>query len=268
MRRTLSTLAALVAIAVTAGCGSSPDTPGPASPNEAAGFPVTVGQLTLDKRPERIVSLSPTATEMLFAIDAGPQVVAVDDNSTFPADAPKTDLSAYQPNVEAIAKHQPDLVVVSDDTEGIVGQLTTLSIPVFVAPAAITLDDSYQQIRDLGTLTGHVDAADALAQQMSDDIGKLVADLPQRATPLTYYYELDPTFYSVTSKTFIGTLFTNAGLANIADATRRRQRLPAAVGRGDRPGQPGPDLPGRHEVLWSVAGDRRRAGRLGRASRP
>jgi iron complex transport system substrate-binding protein len=220
MKRTLNALAAAAALVLAvAGCGSTNDTPPPAGPAESAGFPVTVGDLTLEKKPERIVSLSPTGTEMLFAIDAGQQVIAVDDNSTFPGNAPKTDLSAYQPNAEAIASHQPDLVVLSNDADGIVAQLATLSIPTFVAPAATTLDDSYQQIRDLGKLTGHGAEADALAQQMREDIAKLVADLPDRTTPLTYYYELDPTFYSVTSKTFIGTLFTNAGLQNIADAT-------------------------------------------------
>ena len=220
MKRTLNALAAAAALALAvAGCGSTNEAPPPAGPAESAAFPVTVGNLTLEKKPERIVSLSPTGTEMLFAIDAGQQVIAVDDNSTFPANAPKTDLSAYQPNAEAIANHQPDLVVLSNDTDGIVAQLATLSIPTFVAPAATTLDDSYQQIRDLGKLTGHGAEADALAQQMREDIAKLVADLPDRTTPLNYYYELDPTFYSVTSKTFIGTLFSNAGLQNIADAT-------------------------------------------------
>ena len=53
--------------------------------------------------PQKIISLSPTATEMLFAIGAGRQVIAVDDQSSFPERAPRTDLSGYTPNVEAIA---------------------------------------------------------------------------------------------------------------------------------------------------------------------
>src|SRR5712691_134819 len=66
--------------------------------------------------PSRIVSLSPTATEDLFAIGAGKQVVAVDSYSTYPASAPHTKLSAYTPNAEAVAAYKPDLVVISFDS--------------------------------------------------------------------------------------------------------------------------------------------------------
>ena len=161
--------------------------------------------------------LSPTATEMLFAIGAGPQVTAVDDQSNYPADVPKTDLSAFQPNAEAIAGKNPDLVVLSDDRNKIVEQLGKLKIPVYQTPAATTLDDSYRQITELGTLTGHADQATDVATRMKDDIAKLVKDLPQRAEKLTYFHELGPELYSATSKTFIGSLYSQAGLTNIAD---------------------------------------------------
>ncbi|MBV1851996.1 ABC transporter substrate-binding protein [Catellatospora sp. NEAU-YM18] len=215
----LGALAATGLVAALAACATEDPAATPSPSSAAAAYPVTVGSVTLPAQPVKIVSLSPTATEMLFAIGAGGQVTAVDDQSTFPADAPKTDLSGFQPNAEAIAAKNPDLVVLSGDANNVVAQLTTLKIPVFLAPAAVTLDDSYAQINDLGKLTGHADQAAALAKQMKDDIAKLVKDLPQRGKPLTYYYELDPTLYSVTSKTFIGSLFTLAGLTNIADAS-------------------------------------------------
>ncbi|WP_372451806.1 ABC transporter substrate-binding protein [Catellatospora tritici] len=218
-RRLLGALAATGLVAALAACATEDPAATPSPSSAAAAYPVTVGSVTLPAQPVKIVSLSPTATEMLFAIGAGGQVTAVDDQSTFPADAPKTDLSGFQPNAEAIAAKNPDLVVLSGDANNVVAQLTTLKIPVFLAPAAVTLDDSYAQINDLGKLTGHADQAAALAKQMKDDIAKLVKDLPQRGKPLTYYYELDPTLYSVTSKTFIGSLFTLAGLTNIADAS-------------------------------------------------
>lgn len=205
-------------VALLGACGGEDASPSTApSPDGGASYPVTVGAVTLDERPERIVSLSPTATEMLFAIGAGGQVTAVDDQSTYPPDAPKSELSGFTPNAEAIAAKNPDLVVLSTDTNKIVDQLTQLKIPVYHADAAATLDDTYAQLTALGTLTGHPTEATDLTRRMKDEIGKLVQDVPKRDTKLSYYYELDPTFYSVTSKTFVGSLFAMVGLENVAD---------------------------------------------------
>jgi iron complex transport system substrate-binding protein len=207
---------AAAALALGACAGNPAEQPAP-TPSSGAAFPVTVGGATLARQPEKIVALSPTATEMLFAIGAGKQVVAVDNNSNYPPQAPKSNLSGFTPNAEAIAAKSPDLVVLANDTNKIVDQLTKLKIPVYLSPAAKTLDDSYHQLADLGKLTGHPGEAASVSQRMKDDIAKLVKDLPQRSKKLTYYYELDPTYYSVTSKTFIGSLFTLAGLQNVAD---------------------------------------------------
>jgi len=223
MRRpTLFTLAVagtLAASLALSGCGDSAKSGGSPTPSAAAAsFPATAGGVTLTKQPSHIVSLSPTATEMLFAINAGGQVTAVDDQSNFPANAPKSDLSGYKPNAEAIAAKSPDLVVISDDSNKIKDQLTALKIPVYVAPAATTLDDTYKQLADLGVLTGHPAEAAAEVQQMKDDIAKIVKSVRPRSKPLTYFYELSPDFYSATSKTFIGSVIAQAGLTNIADA--------------------------------------------------
>jgi len=88
---------------------------------------------------------------------------------------------------------------------------------VYVAPAASTLDDSYKQLTELGTLTGHPTEAAAEVQHMKDDIAKIVKGVKPHAKPLTYFYELSPDFYSATSKTFIGSVIAQAGLTNIAD---------------------------------------------------
>jgi iron complex transport system substrate-binding protein len=210
-------LASLALIGSGAGCGSGGQGNATATREPAAAYPVTVGSLTLTKQPQRIVSLSPSTTEMLFAIDAGKQVVAVDDQSNYPAGAPKTDLSGFKPNAEAIAAQNPDLVVLSNDIDKIVDQLATLKIPTYLAPAANLIDDSYQQITDLGKLTGHPADASALVDRMRNELDKLVEGLPRRSKPLTYYYELDPTLYTVTSKTFVGSLFASVGMVNVAD---------------------------------------------------
>lgn len=204
MRRRL--LATLALVALVAGCGTP--TGNSTEPNQQAS----------NGYPQKIVSLSPSATEMLFAIGAGPQVVAVDEYSNYPASVPQTELSGFTPNAEAIAAKNPDLVVLSDDIKGIVGQLGTLKIKTHLTPAAKTVDDTYRQIKELGEVTGHAGEADALTKKMKDELASLVKDLPKRDKPLTYFYELDPALYTATSKTFIGSLFTAAGLVNVADA--------------------------------------------------
>src|SRR3954469_5066342 len=168
--------------------------------------------------PQRIVSLSPSATESLFAIGAGPQVAAVDDQSDYPKTAPKTTLSGFTPNVEAIAGYKPDLVVVSYDPNNLVSTLRGLGIRVLVQDAAKTLADAYAQINALGTITGHAKKAAYVVSTMKKRIGELVAAGTKRARGLTVYHELGPDLYSVTSSTFIGRVYSLFGLKNIADA--------------------------------------------------
>ena len=186
----------------------------------AAAFPVTVtgtnGDVTIDSRPERILSLSPTATEDLFAIGAGDQVIAVDDQSNYPAEVPTTDLSGFEPNVEAIAGYEPDLVVFATEPGDLGSSLEGLGITALQLDAAPNLDVAYDQIEQLGAATGHVDESAALVEQMRSDIHGLV-DAADPATGVSFYYELDDTFYSVTSKTFIGQLLRMLRLENIAD---------------------------------------------------
>jgi iron complex transport system substrate-binding protein len=192
-------------------------------------FPVTIGpangEVTLERRPERIVSLAPTATEMLFAIGAGDQVIAVDEFSTYPEEAPTTDLSGYEPNVEAVAALDPDLVVVSDDLNEIVSALTAIEVPVLHLPAASTLDDSYAQIEQLGMATGNLADATSLVASMTGDIDRLVASIPQLEEPVSYYHELDSSLFSVTSETFIGEIYSLVGLENIADEAEGAETL-------------------------------------------
>lgn len=186
------------------------------------GFPVTVkdsrGPVKISKKPVRIVSLSASATESLFAVGAGKQVVAVDDQSNYPAEAPKTKLSGFTPNLEAIVGYKPDLVLISNDTKDLAAGLTKLKVPVLLLPAANTIDDAYSQIEVIGAATGHLADSAILVSRMRADIAKLTEKVAKRAKPVTFYHELDDTFYSVTSKTFIGSIYTLAGLTNIADA--------------------------------------------------
>ncbi|WP_246053107.1 ABC transporter substrate-binding protein [Actinocorallia herbida] len=210
---------------LAAGCGfstSSGEAEGTGSPSAG---PVTVeaanGTVTLPGPAERIVSLSPTTTEMLFAIGAGGQVVAVDDYSTYPEEAPRTDLSGFKPNAEAIAGYKPDLVVLSDDMDGIVGALGKLKIPVIQEPAATVLDDSYDQIADLGTATGKSAEATEVVETMRDRIDAAVKAVPD-GSGLTYFHEVTTDLYTITSKTFMGQIYGLFGLENIADGADKQ----------------------------------------------
>lgn len=207
MQRPLAALAASLCLLAACGSDTSADT---------SASSTTEATATADA-PDHIVSLSATSTEMLFAIGAGDQVVAVDSYSNYPAEAPTTDLSAYEPNIEAIAGYEPDLVVVDGTDADLVAGLEALDIEVLEAPAALTLDDTYDQLVQLGEVTGHVDEANDVVEGMQADIDELLADLPSREEPLTYFHELDNTLFSVSSQTFIGQLYALAGLQNVAD---------------------------------------------------
>jgi iron complex transport system substrate-binding protein len=179
----------------------------------------SVDTSAVEQEAQRIVSLSPTHTEILYAIGAGDQVVAVDSMSNFPADAAITDLSSYEPNVEAIAAFDPDLVVIGDDFTGLADQLAAIGVESWVSSAPVSLDEAYAQIVDLGTAVGRSEAASELADSMKADIEEIIAGAAQLPEGTSYFLELDDTLFSVTSNTFVGSIFDMFGLRNIADAT-------------------------------------------------
>ena len=205
-RRARTLLAApLTALALlAAACTTADDEPA------AIYGPADAGQ------PEAIVSLAPATTEILYAVGAGDQVVAVDERSNYPENAPVTDLSGYTPNLEAVLGYDPDLVVLTDDSGGIVDGLERAGVEVLLLPAAQTLDDTYSQIEQAGAATGHVGEAAELVAQMQTDIDQIVASVPQRETPLTYFHELDDTYYTVTDHTYLGEIYSMLGLTSIA----------------------------------------------------
>jgi iron complex transport system substrate-binding protein len=205
-RRLLGILVAFVVLLVACGDGSDKT-----AVTGAASTTAAVAE------PRRIVSLSPTATEMLFAIGAGPQVVAVDDQSDYPPEAPRSDLSGYRPNIEAIAAKKPDLVVAAYDTDQLVTKLQVLGITTLVLPPARTVADSYAQMEQLGTATGNVAGATDAVLRMRTRIESTLAKAPKPSKPLRYFHEVDNTLYTATSKTFIGEMYTLAGLVNVAD---------------------------------------------------
>lgn len=169
--------------------------------------------------PDAVVSLSPTATEMLFAIGAGDQVIAVDEFSNFPPEAASKmqGLSGFTPNVEAIVGLDPDLVVTDGTNPELLEQLEVLGVAHWEGPAVVSFDEVYDQIEQLGVVTGHAAEAGELVARMRAEVDEITSGLPELDEPLTYYHELDSTFFSVTSDTFIGAVYDAIGLVNIAD---------------------------------------------------
>lgn len=192
---------------------------------DAAGegtYPVTVataaGDVTIEARPERIVSMSSTATEILFAIGAGDQVAAVDSFSNYPPEAPITDLSAFEPNLEAVAGYDPDLVVLGFGNEELEAGLADIGVPVLVQPPAAALDDTYDQVAQLGEATGQIDGAAAVNGEIRSGIETVLAEVPDTDETVRVYHELDDTFFSASSGSFIGQLYELLGFENVADA--------------------------------------------------
>lgn len=225
---TVRRLAALLAVVLlAASCGGDDDDTASATPETTtttaapeSTFPVDIdtelGSITVTSEPQRIVSLSPTATETLYAIGAGDEVVAVDKSSSYPEDAPRTELSGFTPNAEAIAGFDPDLVVTARDKDGMFEALGALDIPVLVLPSAATEQEALDQMTALGAATGHVDEAAELVEGIQLDLKGLEASAADRE-PMTYYYEISSDYYAASTTSFVGSLLSRIGLTSIAD---------------------------------------------------
>ncbi len=217
-------LTTLALVAGVTGCAQRPqptEPPGPVQ-DPASSFPAKVslpGQdsVTIAQQPKSIVSLSPTATETLFAIGAGEQVTAVDQSSTFPKEAPRTDINALNADAATVGSHDPDLVIAPESATDLVNGLKAVDVPVLVTPAAQNLEQAYRQIEVLGKATGHNTQAREVTDRMRGEINELVSKTPKPDRPLTYFHEVSPDFYTATSRSFVGSVYSKFGLVNIAD---------------------------------------------------
>lgn len=217
MRKTAAVAALLLAVTACAPSASTDTTT-----QSGLEFPVTVeadnGSVTIEKRPGAIISLSSTATEMLFDIGAGPQLIAVDDQSNYPAGAPMTDLSGVTPNLEAILSLEPDLVVIFFDPGDLTAGLETVGVPVLSYGAALTIDDVYRQIDALGMATGNLAGAAASNSAIAAGLEAAVTASGDDGERVTYYHEISSDFYTATSSTFFGEIYALFGMVNIADS--------------------------------------------------
>jgi iron complex transport system substrate-binding protein len=210
-----------LASASLAACGGS----GAPAAKKASGFPVAVasgdGTVRISHRPTRILSLSPSSTQMLYAIGAGSQVVGVDKYSTFPPDAPRTKFTGYETSAEDYVGLRPDLVILAYDSNNLVSQLAKLGIPTLLIPPATTIPGANHQLVELGQATGHAKGAANAINVVEQDLRRVAATIGERARGESYYVELDPTLYTATSATFIGALFSIFHMVDIANPAGR-----------------------------------------------
>ena len=167
--------------------------------------------------PTRIVSLSPTATETLFALGAAASIKGVDQASTYPPSAPRTTLNAQDPDVAAVLALSPDLVVTESPNAALTAALAEHGIQQLIGEPATSLQDSYDQIRMLGAATGHSSAGSEIVASMQARVAAIVAKAPARPLPLRYYHERDDRYTTVTSTSFLGQVYGLLHLQSIAD---------------------------------------------------
>jgi iron complex transport system substrate-binding protein len=190
---------------------------------EAGTFPVTVpgveGPVTVGRKPKRIVALSPSITEVLYAIEAGDQVVGVDEASDRPGGTPVVPgLRGVRPAAELVARQRPDLVVVEDDeAPATLGALALQGVPVLEVAVPDTLEDSYAAIQALGQATGHPRRAGEVVDAMRRDIATLAARAATRPGRGAVYHELDDRLFTVTSLSFVGRIYQQLGFTNVGD---------------------------------------------------
>ncbi len=176
----------------------------------------------LPARPERIVSLAPAVTEMLFAIGAGDQVAGVTDYCTWPPEAARKPRigGMINPSLEAIVGLRPDLVVLSmegnlrDDFR----KLEELRIPLLVTNPR-SLHDIYSSIALLGKVTGHTENADSVVRTLQAREARVVTPMRVRVEPgVLLIVSLQPLMVAG-SGTFLSELLRMAGGRNLAGSS-------------------------------------------------
>jgi len=200
-------------------------TPGCSREAEVAREVTVVGddfgrQVAIPAVPERIISLAPSGTEILFALGLGPRVVGGTDYDNYPPEAltlPK--VGDYEnPNLENIVALEPDLVLADSIHQKAVEELENLGIPV-LAFDPVSVAGVYDTILRIGAATGTMEAAEGLVAQMKSEVAALtapLANLAEEDKPTVYYEVWYEPLITVGPQTYIHDMITLAGGRNIA----------------------------------------------------
>ena len=164
-----------------------------------------------------IVTLSPSAAEILYAIGAGDQIVAVSEFTDYPPEAAEKPVvggfDGKTLSVETIISYEPDLVYLTDGMHNfLIEQLDSFGIKWYLSKAT-SITAIEQEIMDMGELTGHQEEAAMVVAQMAEKLSKASID-----SSIKVYYEVwNAPFMSVGSTSFINDVIVNAGGKNIFD---------------------------------------------------
>ena len=181
-------------------------------------------ELILDEPAQRVVSLAPSNTEILFAVGAGDQVIGRDEFSDYPDQAntlPSVGGGFGDYNLEAIVDLEPDLVLAAEiNTPEQVKAMEDLGLTVFLLPNPISLEEMYGNLLTVAKLTGHESETEELVEELRDRVSQVEMGIESAEDQPTAFYELDATDpsapWTAGSGTFIDTLITMAGGVNIA----------------------------------------------------
>lgn len=217
-----------VLVLILAACSSAPATPTtPAATETPAAITLTDGlgrAVILDTPAQKIISLAPSNTEMLFALGAGAQVAGRDDFSNYPEEAaalPSVGGSMGNYNLEMITSLQPDLVLAAEiNTPEQVKAIEELGFKVYYLPNPQDFDGLFENLRTVGALTGKMQQAEQLASTLLGRVQAVTGKLASVTEKPVLFYEIDasePTKpYTAGKGTFIDMLITAAGGQNAA----------------------------------------------------
>ncbi|QKY68690.1 ABC transporter substrate-binding protein [Lentibacillus sp. CBA3610] len=194
MKKVLSfILLLMLTLGLLAGCGSdgsgsengneNPDENTEQQASEEAAFPLTVTDaldydITIDEKPERIVSLIPSNTEIAFALGLGEEIVGVSDNDNYPEEVEEKErVGGMELNVEAIIGLEPDLVLAhasgAHNSEAALKQIRDAGINVFVVHDAQDIESVYESIEQIAQVTGTQEKAEEIVSNMKDEFAAL-----------------------------------------------------------------------------------------------
>ncbi|WP_332651002.1 ABC transporter substrate-binding protein [Lysinibacillus sp. 54212] len=191
-------------------------------------FPVTVkdargNDVTLQEAPDRIVSLTPSNTEILFSLGLDEEIVGVNDNDNYPEQvAEKTSVGGMEFNIETIISLQPDIVFAHESSmymmEGAIDQLVSAGIKIFVVKDAMNFEETYKTIEEIGTLTGKEDEAEKVTKDIQNKLAEIQAKVKGQE-PKTAFIVVgtQPDIYVVGQNNFMNEMLKAINVTNAVE---------------------------------------------------